>query len=83
MAHMTSAERIREYKQLLDEGMITQEEFELKKQKILEMAEVAEDAAAEGAVEYYSVNGVKLSAPQAGFNIVKYADGQVKKVFIK
>lgn len=44
--------------------------------------EVAEDAA-EGAVEYYSVNGVKLSAPQAGFNIVKYANGQVKKVFIK
>ena len=45
--------------------------------------EVAEDAAAEGAVEYYSVNGVKLSAPQAGFNIVKYANGQVKKIFIK
>lgn len=47
MAHMTSAERIREYKQLLDEGMITQEEFELKKQKILEMDEIAEDAAKE------------------------------------
>ena len=45
--------------------------------------EVAEDAAAEGAVEYYSVNGVKLSAPQAGFNIVKYQDGTVKKIFIK
>lgn len=44
--------------------------------------EVAEDAA-EGAVEYYSVNGVKLSAPQTGFNIVKYANGQVKKIFIK
>ena len=44
MAHMTSAERIREYKQLLDEGMITQEEFELKKQKILEMDEAAEEA---------------------------------------
>ena len=40
MAQRTAAERIREYKQLLDEGMITQEEFELKKQKILE----AEDA---------------------------------------
>ena len=45
MAHMTSAERIREYKQLLDEGMITQEEFELKKKKILEMDEVVEDTA--------------------------------------
>jgi hypothetical protein len=44
--------------------------------------EVAENAA-EGAVEYYNVNGVKLSAPQPGLNIVKYANGQVKKVFIK
>ncbi len=40
MAQKSAAERIREYKQLLDEGMITQEEFELKKAKILE----AEDA---------------------------------------
>ena len=47
MANMTAAERIREYKQLLDEGMITQEEFELKKQKILEMEEVTEEAAGE------------------------------------
>lgn len=47
MAQKTSAERIREYKQLLDEGMITQEEFELKKQKILEMDEVVEEAAEE------------------------------------
>ena len=51
MAHMTSAERIREYKQLLDEGMITQEEFELKKQKILEMDEIAEEAAQDAAKE--------------------------------
>ncbi len=47
MANMTAEERIREYKQLLDEGMITQEEFELKKQKILEMEEVTEKAAEE------------------------------------
>ena len=36
----------------------------------------------EGAVEYYSINGVKLNAPQAGLNIVKYANGEVRKVFI-
>ena len=36
----------------------------------------------EGAVEYYSINGVKLNAPQAGLNIVKYANGVVRKVFI-
>ena len=58
MAHMTSAERIREYKQLLDEGMITQEEFELKKQKILEMDEAAEDAAQDAAKEAPKNDGV-------------------------
>ncbi len=45
--------------------------------------EVAGAEEGQGAVEYYSVNGVKLSAPQQGINIVKYANGQVKKVFIK
>lgn len=45
--------------------------------------EVADAAEAQGAVEYYSINGVKLNAPQQGINIVKYANGQVKKVFIK
>ena len=44
--------------------------------------EVAGNADAQGAVEYYSVNGVKLNAPQAGLNIVKYANGEVRKVFI-
>ncbi len=44
--------------------------------------EVADAAEGQGAVEYYSVNGVKLNAPQQGINIVKYANGQVKKVFI-
>ena len=58
MAHMTSAERIREYKQLLDEGMITQEEFELKKQKILEMDEAAEDTAQDTAEEAPKHDGV-------------------------
>lgn len=40
MAQKSAADRIREYKQLLDEGMITQEEFELKKKKILEEDDV-------------------------------------------
>ena len=49
MAQKTAAERIREYKQLLDEGMITPEEFELKKQKILETADIVDDAESETA----------------------------------
>ncbi|MBQ6751813.1 MAG: hypothetical protein IJR02_13755 [Bacteroidaceae bacterium] len=32
---------------------------------------------------YYTLNGVKVSAPQKGINIVKYADGSVKKLFVK
>lgn len=49
MAQMTAAERIREYKALLDEGMITQEEFELKKKKILETEDIIDEAEAEAA----------------------------------
>ncbi len=35
----SNVDRLREYKQLLDEGVITQEEFEQKKAQILQMAE--------------------------------------------
>lgn len=55
--------------------------FYLGKEAPTAIDEVAE--AAEGAVEYYSVNGVKFDAPQQGINIVKYADGTTKKVFIQ
>lgn len=34
-------------------------------------------------VGYYSINGSKLVAPQAGVNIVKMSNGSVKKVFVK
>lgn len=33
-------------------------------------------------MEYHSVNGTKLSAPQKGLNIVKMNDGSTQKVFI-
>ena len=32
---------------------------------------------------YYSINGTRLSAPQKGVNIVKMADGTVKKIFVR
>lgn len=35
------------------------------------------------AVSFYSVNGVRLSAPQKGINIVKMANGTVSKVLVK
>jgi len=36
----------------------------------------------EGA-EYYTVGGARLNAPQKGMNIVKFANGTVKKIIIK
>ena len=38
---------------------------------------------AEGEVEFFTVNGVKLSKLQKGLNIVRTADGKVKKVLVK
>lgn len=40
------------------------------------------DKADKQVVGYYSVNGMRLSAPQAGLNIVKYADGTTRKIMI-
>ena len=38
---------------------------------------------AEGEVEFFTVNGVKLNKFQKGLNIVRTADGKVKKVLVK
>ena len=38
---------------------------------------------AEGEVEFFTVDGVKLSKLQKGLNIVRTADGKVKKVLVK
>ena len=32
---------------------------------------------------YYTLDGIQLSAPQKGFNLIKMSDGQVKKVWVK
>ena len=32
---------------------------------------------------YYDLQGRKQSAPQKGFNIIRYSDGTSKKVFVK
>lgn len=41
---------------------------------------IEEHPSVEVASEYYSVNGVKLSKPQKGINIVRMSDGTVRKV---
>lgn len=48
----------------------------------IEVMDDATDASAE-VVGIYSVDGMKLSAPQPGINIYKYANGKSKKVIIK
>lgn len=37
----------------------------------------------DGAVEYYTIGGVRLNAMQKGINIVKMANGEVRKVLVK
>ena len=45
--------------------------------------DVESAGAARTEVARYSVNGVKLDAPQKGLNIIKYSDGTVQKVIVK
>lgn len=33
--------------------------------------------------EYYTANGIRISAPQKGINIIRMSDGKVKKVIVK
>lgn len=41
------------------------------------------DAASAKVIGRYNANGMQISAPQRGINIVKMSDGTVKKVFVK
>jgi hypothetical protein len=45
--------------------------------------EGAKTAASAKIAAYYTFNGVRIAAPQKGFNIVKYTDGSIKKLFVK
>lgn len=42
-----------------------------------------EAAAANVVVAVYNASGIRVDAPQKGLNIVKYANGNVKKVYVK
>ena len=45
--------------------------------------EGVEDAGSGVAVEFYTINGVRVAAPQKGVNIVKMSNGTVSKIFVK
>ncbi len=53
--------------------------------KLSETSGISSVSSTEGTkeAERYSVNGVKLSAPVKGVNIIKMSDGSVKKVIVK
>ena len=38
---------------------------------------------ADSIVTYYTIDGIQVSTPRKGFNIVKYSNGQKKKIFVK
>lgn len=58
---------------------VSQEEYE----KITGITEAKAVQAGSGQTEYYSVNGIRLSGLQKGINIVREADGKVRKVLVK
>ena len=41
------------------------------------------DAATSGDTRYYDLNGIRLSEPQNGLNIIRESDGTVKKVLVR
>ena len=41
------------------------------------------DAATSGDTRYYDLNGIRLSQPQNGLNIIRESDGTVKKVLVR
>lgn len=47
------------------------------------VADAIANVSVETGATYYAANGVRLSAPCKGMNVVKYANGQVKKVLVK
>lgn len=45
--------------------------------------DTVEEAATQTTVEFYSINGTRLAAPQKGINIVKMSNGTVVKTYVR
>ncbi|MDE7117488.1 MAG: hypothetical protein K2O61_02460, partial [Bacteroidaceae bacterium] len=45
--------------------------------------DTVEEAATQTTVEFYSINGTRLTAPQKGINIVKMSNGTVVKTYVR
>lgn len=49
----------------------------------IESIDAEGDADAVMEIARYNMNGQQIDAPQKGVNIIRYSDGQTKKVFVK
>ena len=63
--------------------ILSEDELATYQQKAIETGISAVNTTDETIVGIYTMDGISLNAPQKGFNIVKYSNGQVKKIFVE
>ena len=63
--------------------ILSEDELAAYQQKAIETSISAVNTSDEAIVGIYTMDGILLNALQQGFNIVKYNNGQVKKIFVE
>ena len=63
--------------------ILSEDELAAYQQKAIETSISAVNTSDETIVGIYTMDGILLNALQQGFNIVKYSNGQVKKIFVE
>ena len=63
--------------------ILSEDELAAYQQKAIETSINAVNTSDETIVGIYTMDGILLNAFQQGFNIVKYNNGQVKKIFVE
>jgi hypothetical protein len=63
--------------------ILSEDELAAYQQKAIETSISAVNTSDETIVGIYTMDGILLNAFQQGFNIVKYSNGQVKKIFVE
>ena len=63
--------------------ILSEDELAVYQQKAIETSISAVNTSDETIVGIYTMDGILLNALQQGFNIIKYSNGQVKKIFVE
>ena len=63
--------------------ILSEDELAAYQQKAIETSISAVNTSDETIVGIYTMDGILLNALQQGFNIIKYSNGQVKKIFVE